>query len=101
MTIRHMLYLCGILAFAGMSSPAAAQCDDQPDYCWYRAHHVIAHMENRIAYLEADPNADDAYKGPIIDRLHHRVLRLRAAIGPRWPHWPTPCCYGRRPIYIR
>jgi hypothetical protein len=101
MTPRHILYLCGILAFAGMASPAAAECNDEPYYCWLRAHHAIAHMENRITYLEADPNADDAYKGPIIDTLHHRVLRVRAAIGPGWPHWPTPCCYSRRPIHIR
>jgi len=101
MKTRRILCLCSILAIACMASPAAADCNDQPEYCWSRAHHAMAHMENRIAYLEADPNADDAYKGPIIDALHRNVLRLRAAIGPRWPHWPTPCCYSRRPIYIR
>jgi len=101
MTMRRILYLCSILVFAGMTSPAAADCTDRSDYCWLRAHHAIAHMENRIAYLEADPNADDAYKGPIIDTLRRKALRLRTAIGARWPHWPTPCCYSRRPIYIR
>lgn len=101
MTTRWVLTLCGILGLACTASPAAAECNDQPDYCWLRAHHAIAHMENRIAYLQADPNADDAYKGPIIDTLHREALRLRTAIGPRWPHWPTPCCYSRRPIYIR
>jgi hypothetical protein len=101
MTTRRLLYLCGAFIFAGMASPAAADCNDQSDYCWLRAHYAIAHMENRIAYLEADPNADDAYKGPIIDTLRREALRLRTEIGPRWPHWPTPCCYSRRPIYIR
>jgi hypothetical protein len=101
MTMSRILSLYGILALAGMASPAMAGCQDQTEHCWWRAHHAIAHMENRIAYLEADPNADDAYKGPVIDALHRRGLRLRAAIGPRWPHWPTPCCYSRRPIYIR
>jgi hypothetical protein len=101
MTMRCVLALCGILGLACMASPAAAECNDEPYYCWLRAHHAIAHMENRIAYLEADPNADDAYRGPIIDKLHRKALRLRTAIGPRWPHWPTPCCYSRRPIVIR
>jgi len=101
MITRRILCLCCILAVAGMASPAAAECNDEPYYCWLRAHHAIAHMENRIAYLEADPNADDAHKGPIIDALHRNVLWLRTEIGPRWPHWPTPCCYSRRPITIR
>jgi hypothetical protein len=101
MTARRILYLWTFLALAGMASPAAAKCNDEPYYCWLHAHQAITHMENHIAYLEADPNADDAYKGPIIDTLRHRALRLRSAIGPSWPHWPTPCCYSRRPIYIR
>jgi hypothetical protein len=101
MTMRRILCLCSFLAFASMASPAAAECSDEPYYCWLRAHHAIAHMENRIAYLEADPNADDAHKGPIIDTLHRKALRLRTAIGPGWPHWPTLCCYSRKPIYIR
>ena len=101
MTMRCFLALSGILGLACMASPAAAECNDEPYYCWLDAHHGIAHMENRIAYLEADPNADDAYKGPIIDKSHRKALRLRTAIGPGWPHWPTPCCYSRRPITIR
>lgn len=84
-----------------MASPAMAGCGEDAAHCWARAHHAIYHMENRIAFLEANPDADDGYKGPIIDRLHHKILHIRAAVGPRWPHWPTPCCYSRKPIYIR
>ena len=101
MTATRVALICGILALAGMAQPAMAGCNGDSDYCWERAHHVIYHMQNRIAVLEANPDADDGYKGPIIDALHHKILRIRAAIGPRWPHWPTPCCYSRRPIYIR
>jgi hypothetical protein len=78
-----------------------AGCEGNARGCWQHAHHVLSHIGNRIAYLEADPDADDGYKGPIINHLHAKRLRLRAHIGARWPHWPTPCCYSRRPIYIR
>ena len=101
MWIARVLYLCGIVGAVFVVSPAFAGCDADGAHCWHRAHRIIYHMENHIAFLEANPEADDGYKGPIINRLHHRILRIRAAIGPRWPHWPTPCCYSRRPIYIR
>jgi len=101
MNFARLVLLCGFLAMAGAASPALAGCGGWGDRCREHAHDVIYHRQNRIAFLEADPYTDDAYKGPIIGRLHRKVLHIRAAIGPRWPHWPTPCCYSRRPIYIR
>jgi hypothetical protein len=101
MRLTRLLPLCGLLAFAGFATPALAGCDPASDDCWVRAHRVIYHMENRIAYLEANPDADDSVKGPIINHLRHQIVRVRADYGARWPHWPTPCCYSRRPIYIR
>jgi hypothetical protein len=93
--------LCLILGLAGLASPAAAGCQSDPDWCYWRAHQAISHAANRIAYLEANPNADESFKGPVIEQLHAHMLRVRAAIGPRWPHWPTPCCYSRKPLYLR
>ncbi len=90
-----------VLGSLCIGSPAQAGCGAYGDHCWWRAHRAIYHKENEIAFLEANPRVDDSYKGPVIDRLHRRVLHIRAAIGPRWPHWPTPCCYSRKPIYIR
>jgi hypothetical protein len=101
MSLARSVVLCGVLAFAFAASPARAGCDGDDGHCWQHAHRIIYHLHNHIAFLEADPDADDGYKGPIIDHLHHKILRLRAEIGPRWPHWPTPCCYSRRPIVIR
>jgi hypothetical protein len=98
--MRQLLSLCVIVGFAAIGSPARAGCDGDAEGCYWRAHSQIYHMQNRIAYLQARPDADDNYKGPIIEELHVRTLQARAVIGPRWPHWPTPCCYSRRPIYI-
>ncbi len=101
MTTMRIALVCGFLGVIGAASPAMAGCAQLSEQCWAHAHHHITRMENRIAYLEADPNADDGYKGPIIDHLRRKVLRVRAVIGPRWPHWPSPCCYSRKPIHIR
>jgi hypothetical protein len=58
-------------------------------------------LENRIAFLEADPEIDDGYKAPIIGNAWADILRLGATLRPaRW-RWAVPCCYARRPIYIR
>lgn len=101
MRISGILFVGAVLATAMVSSPAMAGCDFPGEHCWAHAHRVIYHMENHIAFLEADPNVDDGYKGPIITHLRRKILHIRAVIGERWPHWPTPCCYSRRPIYLR
>jgi len=88
------------MAFAASLSPALAGCRSG-DRCWLQAHRAIYYKHNGIAFLEANPDVDDSFKGPAITRLHHKILRIRAKIGPRWPVWPIPCCYSRKPIYIR
>jgi len=90
-----------ILCLAFATSPARAGCFELSEQCWWDGHNAIYHKHNRIAFLEANPAVDDGDKGPIITHLHHKILRIRSAIGPRWPHWPVPCCYSRKPIYIR
>jgi hypothetical protein len=99
--MRHIVLLCGVLGLSAIGSPAMAGCDVLSEHCWAHAHRAIYHKENHIAFLEANPDVDDGYKGPIITHLRRKIFRIRAAIGERWPHWPTPCCYSRRPIYIR
>ena len=105
--MTRIVSLCGFLGLLLLASPAMlasaamAGCEGDAQTCWAEAHDALSDMGNRIASLQANPDADDAYKGPIIDHLSTKRLRLRAVIGARWPHWPTPCCYSRRPIYIR
>jgi hypothetical protein len=101
MRMRRVLYFCGIAWLLCAASPAMADCDLHSEDCWLRAHRVITHMENHIAYVEADPDADDGVKGRTITRLRQKVVHIRAYIGPRWPHWPTPCCYSRPVLYVR
>jgi len=78
---------------------------------WRAIHGAIYEQENRIAFLEADPEIDDGYKAPIITGARHDVRWLRAKLPPahghygRWAspygRWASPCCYSRRPIHIR
>ncbi len=106
MTLRHALFPWAALLLATIAAPASAGqyrhkalAVDIGD--WRAAHHAIYAAENLIAVLQANPQADDGYKGPIITRARAEILRLQAALGrPQW-RWPTPCCYSRRPIYIR
>jgi hypothetical protein len=107
MTNRRVVFGCSALLLALSVAPATAQ-----DY-WYRywhwshgpywhaIHYGIYRLNNRIAYLEANPEIDDGYKGPIISQNRADIRGLQATLDPpRW-RWASPCCYGRRPIRIR
>ncbi len=103
MTMRRVLFPCIALLLACIGTPATAgQCRHDADPgCWRATHHGIYELENLIALLEADPQTDDGYKAPIVTRARADILRLRATLYPGQWRWPTPCCYSRRPIYIR
>jgi hypothetical protein len=103
MATRRSILLGAVLVSAGIASPAAAGQYYGPhgDIPYWPAHHTIYEMNNFIAYLEADPHADEGYKGPAITATRAEIKRLQAAIGPRPPKYFVPCCYSRRPIHIR
>jgi hypothetical protein len=91
-----------VLMVTVIASPVqAGQYAQDGGINYWPAHHAIYQMKNFIAYLEADPDADEGYKGPAIRASHAEIKRLQAAIGPRPPKYFTPCCYSRRPIHIR
>jgi hypothetical protein len=99
MSMLRSLLLCGVLLFACLGSPALAWQDENGD--WVATRHAIYELEKQIAFLQADPQTDDGYKAPIITRARAEIRRLQATLRrPQW-RWTTPCCYGRRPIYIR
>jgi hypothetical protein len=99
--MTRILSLGAITYLVFMATPAMAGCDLASEHCWLRAHRVMTHKQNHIAYLEANPDVDDGINGRIITHLHYKVLHIRAYIGPHWPHWPTPCCYSRPRLYVR
>ncbi|HUZ33371.1 MAG TPA: hypothetical protein VMV19_14900 [Xanthobacteraceae bacterium] len=68
---------------------------------WRTTHAAIYAIENRVAFLEADPEIDDGYKAPIIVQGRADILELRATLHPAHWRWASPCCYSRRPIRIR
>ena len=106
MTGKRVVLACGALFLALSVAPAMAD-----DYWWrfwhwhhgpeWRAiHEGIYGLNNRGAYLEANPEIDEAYKGPIITGNRADIRGLQATLDPpRW-RWGAPCCYGRRPIHI-
>jgi len=68
---------------------------------WHATHRAIYESENRIAFLEAAPEIDDGYKGPIITGARAGIRRLDATLQPpRW-RWAVQCCYSRKPIHLR
>jgi hypothetical protein len=54
-----------------------------------------------IDHLEANPDIDDGIKGPPILAARADVHRLRNLLGPVTQRGTMPCCYSRRPLYIR
>ncbi len=88
------------LLFAGIGSPAMAGQAGYAAGHWRATHRAIYEAENLIAFLEADPETDDGYKAPIINRARAAIWRLEAKLGPPQWRWRTPCCYSRKPIDI-
>jgi hypothetical protein len=103
MTMRRTVFASAALLFACSVSPAAAghYWHGHHGSHWRATHQAIYELENRIALLEANPEIDDGYKGPIISQARADILRLRATLHPARGRWASPCCYSRRPIHIR
>ena len=102
MAIARVLALGALLAMTGMALPASAgtfgACGDRTYWCTRDA---IYHRTKLISLLEANPDVDEAIKGPQITAARAEIQALRATLGPPQWNWPTPCCYSRKPIRIR
>jgi hypothetical protein len=109
----RVVALCGLLVFGFAAAPARAggfwACNDTAYWCTRDA---IYRQVKLIARLEADPDIDEAVKGPLITAARAEIHRLRATISgppPRgWatiasplPERPAPCCYTRKQLYLR
>jgi hypothetical protein len=102
MTCKAAVFAGVVLVVAWASSPATAHETGHGHGGHLRAiHAAIYALENRIAYLEADPEIDDGYKAPVIVKARADIVGLRATLRPAHWRWASPCCYSRRPIRIR
>jgi hypothetical protein len=102
MAVARILSVCIVLGLAGVALPALAEDAGQPgDGCYWCTRDAIYERTKLIALLEANPDVDEAVKGPQITMARAEIHALRATLGaPQW-QWPTPCCYTRKPIHIR
>jgi hypothetical protein len=100
MTAGQKTCLCAAVFIVGALSSATAE--PLPHSAeWLATHAAIYRLENRIAYLEADPAIDDGYKTPIITGARKDIRELRATLPPAHWRWASPCCYSRKPIHLR
>jgi len=99
MNIRCLWVVALIGCFA---SPAAAgQATVIGGGCHACVRHAINARTSLIAYLEANPDIDEGDKGPVITRARLEIRRLQAMLRPQIQDWRDPCCYSRKPLYIR
>jgi hypothetical protein len=101
MTTKPAVFACAVLLLASGVSPAPAGQGRHGHGHWRATRDAIYELENRIAFLEADPEIDDGYKAPIITAARGEIRRLHATLPPAQWRWTAPCCYGRRPVHIR
>ncbi len=91
------------LAVLGMASPAKAgdfgRIEAPP--CYWCIRDAIYADISLIDRLEADPDIDEGVKGPQIVGARADIHRLRAILGPVEDTGAEPCCYSRKPLYIR
>jgi hypothetical protein len=102
LALTALLVFAGMLTLTGIASPASAgdfgACNDTAYWCTRDA---IYHRTKLISLLEANPDIDEAVKGPQITVARAEIRALRATLGPPQWNWPTPCCYSRKPLHIR
>jgi hypothetical protein len=105
MTSRRVVLLSSALLVAPGALPATAgeywQQYRHHDRQWHTAHRSMYELANRIALLEANPEIDDAYKGPRISGARADIRGLNAKLDPARCQWAVPCYYGRKPVRLR
>jgi hypothetical protein len=101
MTTRSVLSLTALTLACAVSPALADGWFEGHGDRRYAIHRDIYELENRIARLEADPQMDDGFRGPVIEAARREIRRLQATLAPAYWRWTYPCCYGRRPIHIR
>lgn len=100
--MKRLLLLCFVFVLTALMTPARAGDFLQDGvFCYWCIRDAIYADTRLIAHLEANPDVDESVKGPIIFAAHADIRRWRRMIVPIGDTGALPCCYSRRPIYIR
>lgn len=100
--MTRLSVLGGFLAFVGIASPVAAgEYGQIENGCYQCIRDAIYADVKLIDRLEANPDIDDGIKGPQIVAARADIHRLRKLLGPVEDQGTAPCCYTRKPLYIR
>jgi hypothetical protein len=102
MVTGRLVSLCILLAVSAFASPVrAGDAWRSSDDCYWCTRDAIYQRSESIALFEANPDVDEAIKGPQITAARAEIHALRRTLGPPQWDWATPCCYTRRTINIR
>jgi hypothetical protein len=82
-------------------SPGVEYSPPPEAFCPWCIRDAIYADTKLIAHLEANPDIDESEKGPIILGARAEVHYLRRILGPVHRVIAGPCCYSRKPIYVR
>jgi hypothetical protein len=104
--MRRVVVVCSLMALVCATAPARAGgffgfFSDPDPQCYWCIRDAIYHDYKLIAHLEANPDIDDAVKGPQIAAARADIQRLRWLLGPVRDVRVEPCCYSRPPLHIR
>ncbi len=101
--MKRLVWLVAVflLSGIGITAPAGAEDVMQPAPCYWCIRDAIYDDARFIAHREANPDIDEAVKGPEITAARADIHRLRRLLGPPVQTGPEPCCYAREPLRIR
>ena len=100
--MNRLIALGSLLAIVCVASPLAAGEYGQIDATCYQCIRDAIYADVKlIDRLEANPDVDEGVKGPQIVAARADIHRLRKILGPVEDQGTEPCCYTRKPLYIR
>jgi hypothetical protein len=100
--MSRLLSLCLVFALAAIAASARAGDFRQAEIlCYWCIRDGIYGDAKLIVHLEANPDVDEAVKGPVIFAARADIHHLRRLLGPIDEISAAPCCYSRKPLYVR
>jgi hypothetical protein len=100
--MKFVLDFCAAIGLAGATSAAIAGENGQADApCYWCIRDAIYGDVSLINHLEANPDVDEAVKGPQIVSARADIHRLRVLLGPSRGVGADLCCYARPRLYVR